>query len=217
MGSLNWKDHIINLFVVIIGISVAFYLEGYRVERQEAKLEKLYIENLKEDLNTDLKLIDTLGHINKRLNKALIRLTEVSTGSEVPSDSLMYYMFSILYNPPFDPQNTTYESMKNSGQLSLISKFEVRTKLTKLYEKSYGLVETYDKALDENLRDFIKPYHTKNAIIRSGNDLDPAYMRTSEFRNMIFGYRYLYRDKSAVYERVKIAIQDMLDTLESIE
>lgn len=210
MKSINWKDHFVSLLVVILGISVAFYLEGYREGKSADKLSAQYLISLSEDLEEDRKLLDTLNAVNERLLANLVKLSNASVGAPVDLDSLAGFMYSIMYNPPFTPQSTSYESMKSSGQMDLLSDFEVRKKVVELYEQYYSGMGQFDAAIAEHLRDFVKPYFVENARYVGPNRLDEAILNNPQFRNMIFSYRYLFAQKSGFYKNVLIQVDSTL-------
>ena len=215
MKTINWKDHLVNLIVVILGITIAFYLEGYGESKTESKLEEKYISNLRKDLENDLELLDTLIVVNENILRSLIRISEGSTGKAVSEDSVTTYLFSFLYNPRFTPQRTTYESLKSSGSIGLINDFELRTRLIELYEQYYRGADQYDQAIEEHIRDFLKPYFIHSVDFENDGTVNSNFMKSSEFRNIIFTYRYLFRDKSTFYKKVKEELEGVKKELAS--
>ncbi len=213
MKKLNWLDHIANLLVVILGISIAFYLESYKEEKANAMQEEKYMLSLAEDLTADFEAIDTLNQWNTYMSNSLVKLTTASTGRPYEEDSLVIYLLSIQYNPPFTPQLTTYESLKASGQMGLIKDFELRNQLVELYEQYYRGVEQYDESIDQHLRDFYKPFFFKNVEFIGRNQVRKEFLRKAEFRNIMFAYRYLFLAKSGFYRTVQNQIDDTLEKL----
>ncbi len=215
MKKVNWLDHIANLLVVILGISIAFYLESYKEEEGNRAQERKYLESLIKDLDTDIRALDTLGIFNERISEALVTLSEASLGRPYGSDTaLMNYMFSIQYNPPFSPQRTTYESLKASGKMDLIGSFEIRNEIVELYEQYYRGTNEYDASLNEHIRDFIRPFYVKNIRFNSSQSISPDFLSENEFRNMIFGYRYLFIAKDDFYSKVKERAEEVKYELE---
>ena len=119
MKHVNWIDHLISLIVVILGISIAFYLESNRDEANLQQREIQYVKSILADLQEDKALLDTLLIINDGFAKSLIDLSNASVGTQLYANDtlLMNDMLGIQYNPPFTPQLTTYESIKSSGNV----------------------------------------------------------------------------------------------------
>lgn len=65
MKQINWWQYIVELIVVIIGISIAFSLENWREHQKEHQITKEYLESLKVDLMLDsLSFKQLIGRIN---------------------------------------------------------------------------------------------------------------------------------------------------------
>lgn len=47
---IHWKNHFMELLVVVIGITIAFILENWRQERASSELEQKYLTSFKDDL-----------------------------------------------------------------------------------------------------------------------------------------------------------------------
>lgn len=215
MKNINWLDHFTNLLVVILGISIAFYLEGYRAEKENIAQERLYLESLIVDLEADLEALDTLLGINKMIIEATQNLSNAtikntySNGADIRNDVLI-----IQYNPPLVPQQTTYESLKASGRMDLIGDFELRKTIVDLYEQYYRGTYQYDQVLDEHLREFMKPFHMKHIRFTNSSVVEHDFLKNLEFQNIIFSYRYLFNSKNEFYKKVQIRIKEVKDVLE---
>ncbi|MEO9870565.1 DUF6090 family protein [Ekhidna sp.] len=215
MKNINWLDHIANLLVVILGISIAFYLEGYKEESNSKKLERKYLESLISDLDIDIQALDTLRSVNDRISTSLVTLSEASIGRPYGSDTaLMNHILTIQYNPPFSPQRTTYESLKASGKMDLINDFNIRNEIVDLYEQYYRGTGEYDVSINEHVRDFVKPFYINQIRFNSAQSLNPEFLPKDEFRNMIFAYRYLFIAKCGFYDNVRNRAQSLRNELE---
>jgi len=213
---INWWDHFTNLIVVIVGISIAFYLEGYKESKASKKNEQLYLESLISDLESDIAALDTLRQLNKMINTAIASLSDATIGKGYTDlTKLRNDIMVIQYNPPFVPQRTVYESIKSSGQINSITDFELRTSIIELYEQFYRGTNQYDDALSEHVRDFIKPFCIQNMKFTSATTVDDAFLKDVAFRNMIFAYRYLFSAKHEFYGQVQDQVMEVKEKLKS--
>lgn len=210
MKKINWLDHIANLLVVILGISIAFYLESYKEEKTNAAYEKKYLQSLIKDLETDVEALDTLGYVNKMIANALVKLSNASVDPTASRDSIASFMLGIQYNPPFSPQKTTYESMKSSGQLELISDFELRNQIVEIYEQYYWGTSEYDISLLNHITDFVKPFYMNQVYYIGPNTINDDFLESNVFRNIIYSYKYLFQAKMDFYDQVKIQTDSIL-------
>lgn len=209
MKKINWLDHIANLLVVVLGISIAFYLEEYSNEKTELALEKKYLEGLATDLNADLEALDTLIKVNEMIIKATTSLASATNTQNYRDPSqLRNDVLIIQYNPPLVPQKTIYESMKASGKMDLIRDFELRNSLVELYEQYYRGTSQYDDALNDHVRDFIKPFFMENIRFIDGG-VDDNFLKELSFKNMIYSYQYLFRAKNEFYIEVKVKVDSI--------
>ncbi len=218
MKKVNWLDHLISLVVVILGISIAFYLEGARADNESIAQEKQYLQSIMKDIETDIASLDTLVAYNHVMSAALVTLSEASVGMTIPSDSaLTSNVMMIQYNPPFVEQRITYESLKASGKIDLIDDFDLRNDIIQLYEQYYRGSNTYDNAISEHVRDFVKPFYVSKIQFKSPSHIDSDFLQLQEFRNIIFVYRYLFRDKNDFYLLVKNQASGMLERIHEYE
>lgn len=216
MKKINWLDHITNLLVVILGISIAFYLEGYRAEKDNQAQERRYLESLVTDLNADIEALDTLIQVNDMIIKATNSLSSATNESGYDDHSkLRNDVLMIQYNPPLVPQGTIYESMKASGKMDLVNDFELRNKLVELYEQYYRGTSQYDEALDQHLRDFIKPFFIKSIRYTSGTTVEGDFLQSPEFQNIIFSYRYLFEAKNDFYREVRKQVEEVKELVKA--
>jgi hypothetical protein len=213
MKKINWLDHIASLLVVILGISIAFYLESYKEQKANDGLEKKYLQSLIKDLETDITALDTLQSINKLISNALVKLSDATTNPEAPRDSIAGFMLGIQYNPPFSAQKTTYESLKSSGQLELISNFELRNEIVELYEQYYWGTSEYDISLLNHINDFLKPFYMSNVYYTGRFQVNEDFLDSNVFRNIIYSYRYLFQAKMNFYDQVNEQTQQTLEKL----
>lgn len=215
MKKINWLDHIANLLVVVLGISIAFYLDEYSNEKNQEAQEQKYLAGLITDLEADMEALDTLIQVNEMILEATISLTQAtaSTSNNDPS-KLRNDILTIQYNPPFVPQRTIYESMKASGKMELIDDFELRSSLIELYEQYYRGTAQYDQALDDHVRDFIKPFII-HKIQFTNNGVGESFLNETSFKNMIFTYRYLFAAKNEFYKEVLKNVEKVKTEIQS--
>ena len=216
MKNINWLDHFANLLVVILGITIAFYLEGYKEEKANRNKEKEYIESLLVDLEADIEALDTLREVNQMISKAVVTLAGASVGNTYDDGAkLRNDILIIQYNPPFSPQRTSYESMKSSGHIDGISSFELRKDIIELYEQFYRGTAQYDDALTRHVNDYIKPFSMKNLRFSNTLAFQDEFLSKIEFQNMIFSYRYLFTAKDTFYGQVLDQVKEVKVKLEA--
>ncbi|MEQ9299755.1 MAG: hypothetical protein RIF33_14375 [Cyclobacteriaceae bacterium] len=182
MKSINWKDHLVNLVVVILGISIAFYLEGWRGDREDRKLEIKYLNDLALDLEYDEQLLDTLLIVDSiNIMKMDDILNRSANGQRMDFDGTF---LDLVYYVPFTPKSVTYETIVNAGKLEVISSYEVQNNVVFLYNQLYGGVSAWDQYLTAHINGYIKPITMKGVKIKS-DQISSSLLRNEEYINAI--------------------------------
>ncbi len=200
---INWRHHFVELLVVIIGISIAFALDGWSERKKDDQLSVNYLRSLRSDLLKDkedlLAVIDSsnvlMGHISE---------TFQLTYSQARIESFKRHHITSAYTAPyFYPNNGSYESLVNSGNLNLLGDFELKTSLADLYNVRYKEIERVDGVIRTLVDDMIYPYMIKN--IRFAYDRDGivsnAPLKTNEATNLLGSYlNFLLRRRQSYSE-----------------
>jgi hypothetical protein len=201
---IQWRTHFIELLVVIIGISIAFALEGWSDNRKNRELEVNYLQSLKTDLlkdKADMKaVLDSSDVLLRYMNETFQYLFS-------QSDIRMFkrhHITSSYTAPYFYPKNGTYLSMVNSGDLNLIKDFDIKSDLADLYDVQYAEVERVDGIINNLVDNMVYPFMIENVRFSSMRDgvEDIAALRSNKAINLMGSYmNFLVRRKEG-YQRV---------------
>ena len=184
--SVNWRTHFIELVIVIIGISIAFWLNNLANDRNERRLEEAFLS----DLHTELRLDSARLQHNVKFNEQKVAV--LTKGLEMISrdanqtkiDSALFYTTYVGHYDFFFPENFTLTSMLQSGDIKLISSRELKKELVRLQRK-YEYIEwvqnNFIKALDENFFPKVMGY----IDMQSGRVSEPANLYSIQNRNFI--------------------------------
>lgn len=149
---LTWSDYLMELLIVIIGISIAFWLNNVAIDSQNKKESTSYLTAIKNDLKTDkARLSDNIKN-NKTKSKKLSHSLKMIQ-QKVSIDSLLISIIEIGNYDFFDPDNFTLTSLLQSGDLKLIDSEQVKRellRLLKIYESIDIMQKNFLHALDDN-------------------------------------------------------------------
>ena len=115
MKKINWKYALGEIIIVIIGITIAFSLNNWKEENKNRKLKKQYLESLQIDIEKEieqLKANDT--GIVQRIDK-IERVLHFIYKNEGEASQVFRYVFEVAKIVSFNPENSTYQTMINSG------------------------------------------------------------------------------------------------------
>lgn len=143
--TINWRYTIGEILIVIIGISIAFMLNSWKEERENNQRKNQYLENLAIDIEEEV------GHLEentKKINHKLSLISELRPflGNQTPRrDTVIPKFFQLADLVDFYPEQTTYQTMVNSGDMRLIDNFELRRKLEEHLEIQNRVLKSYQR------------------------------------------------------------------------
>ena len=180
-SKISWTNHFIELLIVIIGVSIAFWLNNMANKSKENQQEITYLTDIKNDLKKDsLKLAFAIRFNNeksKKLEHAFQLIKE-----KAPIDSVLIYVIEIGNYNFFSPDNFTLTSLLQSGDLTLIKSEEIKKeilRLVKIYETIDFMQKNFLQALDEN---YFPMMLTKVDMVEF-KALDPEFFYNIEIKN----------------------------------
>ena len=166
--------------VIVIGISVSFWLNELSIDNQN-ELERIKVLNsLKMEINeirdytyerektwvTDLRLLNELlfprnGVID---TDSILKITTAKSRIET---------FLVIYRV-FDPPMNRYYSIINSGDLKFVKSDKIKEILSRLHNTSFSYVETtveYEKQLKQSFLPFLSQNHPEIILARDDSSV----------------------------------------------
>ena len=213
---VEWRLHFIELLVVIIGISIAFTLEGWSSDRKQQKLQTNYLNSLKADLEKDKEdfqnIIDSTNVILKNVGEVFQyiytkRPVEVYRRHHITSSYLATYFY---------PQNGTYVSLINSGDINVIDNFELKASLSDLYNVQYREIERMDNVIRNLVDNMLQPFvinEIKFSMTRDGIE-DDTPLKTNKTINMLGSFFNLLSARQEAYKGMMETCDALIAQLE---
>ncbi len=213
-SGINWKNHLVELFVVILGITIAFTVDKYNENRKEAWEMRLAIESIADDLKRDIRTFDE-GQIPNNQKKAdeLEFILNKLRNEELDNDSLVIFLGRMLGSANSRITIATYETIKASGRLDDIPDVDLKRKIIAHYENNFrqsDYLSNSNIAYYQKLSDYIAEHST---AIFDGNFGDKKLMRDPTFRSMVAIWRNMITFKVKEYERMSASSADLLQTI----
>ena len=170
----------IEFVVIILGISVSFWLNELSIQNQDEEerikvlsslqLEineiKFYCNEKKQTWTNDIRLLNEfLAPVGGKLNTNRI-LNITSSKNRIET-------FMVLYRV-FDPPLNRYQSIINSGYLKYVRSEKVKEILSRLHNTSLSHLETaveHEKQLKQSFIPFIAANHPEVILARSNSEI----------------------------------------------
>jgi len=167
MKKINWLDHLVNLFVVIAGITIAFAMNNWKSDNDRDQLEQEYFKRFIVDLHNDIKELDSLIIDDSTQINAMNKLILFDPENDLNENGLLTNEMGqavnrLAYLNTFTSQNTTFQSLVSSGKLDVIKGFDIKMELLDHYHNNLNTLseveQYYRKSFDNN----ILPFAVKN-------------------------------------------------------
>jgi hypothetical protein len=142
-----WPAYLIEIFVIILGISITLALEEWRDSSRENQLENIYFKNLLTDVETDLNgLANSTAATHKLLdrgNELLLFIRNPGhmtfTGAQINAD-----VRAIIERPKFISSDATFSDLKSSGNLHLIKDIQLKNLIFAYYSVTQNIRDNQD-------------------------------------------------------------------------
>lgn len=182
MKKINWFDHLINLLVVIVGISVAYALNNWNQSRKVALLQKTYVQSMVDDLDFDINELDSLIDYENE-NLKIFRRVISAKNHPLSEDSTQLAIARIASLNTFSSRNITYESIKSSGKFELLN-LKLRIDIIEFYHKGYEQIEAIEEYYRLNFDNQIIPMLLHDAF-NGETGLNPSIFKSEKFRTVM--------------------------------
>jgi hypothetical protein len=190
-----WPAYLIEIFVIILGISITLALEAWREDVKDDRLEQIYLKNLRSDVETDQgSLKYTIDKTEKLLDKgnellAQIRNQQLKT---FPADKLKEDLRAILERPDFISRDASFSDLKSSGNMHLLKDIRLKNLLFAYYAETQHIRELQNAELQATINlsgnYFLKLFALDDKIVQ-GNivsaDALPGLLNSVEFDNQV--------------------------------
>lgn len=213
-SNIKWREYLIELLVVIIGISIAFAIENYAAHRKEKAEELLHLKGIVDDLETDARVFKEFAGYTKSTLNYVRRFNELIRNNDRTNDSLNYLLLRSGWISSYEPRDITYNSLKTSGGLERLTSFELRRKIVYHYEHKVNDVLFQNELHKRNLDVYITPILLKYSDFTSTKGLDDDFFDLRENRNT---FSSLEGQLSNKYQDYEAAVEFTEEILEEVK
>ncbi|MBE9469293.1 MAG: hypothetical protein IMY72_13370 [Bacteroidetes bacterium] len=196
---IDWKSKLIDLLIVIIGITIAFQLNNLNESNKSKAQEKDYLKNFyEENRDNEAKLISALK-FSESNKKNIDTLKQILLSKNYEDDRIKDLPASMMTWSDFHPALITMENITASGDFELISNFEFREKLIDTYN-SYQTTSQYEDILSDYAKQYVTPFFFDNVRLSNFTFLKENFVKNPEFENIVIGYDALLTQKLKEYK-----------------
>lgn len=219
----NFPYFLAELLILVIGISISFLLNEYRVQQKEKRQEVDLLNSFKSNLisdSTQLSLAIKQTELQIESGQRVLALAPRTAFK----DSLALDVIRLLSYYSMKPTDITYQEMKSVGNTHIISNDELLTAIISLYESNYEAVAIWAEIDGDHVKDKMIGFTMDNLPFAAGlnytllSDKDKSeFMRqitTNHFKYLVqFGLSYK-QSSLAIFKGAQNQIKLVLDTIE---
>lgn len=177
-------EYVLELGLVVLGISASFWIENYRETLGERKIEQEYLQGLREDLGRDT--VALIAYRERQLARAegCFALLRYADAGSVPPDTFLRHFFPVINYQRFETHTNTLREMESAGQFRLLRDSELRKAILEL-QNLHVEVETaqehqrYDQ-YEHLYRDLFVGPDFRTVLKRTATEISPAELRALE-------------------------------------
>lgn len=215
-----WPKYIIELFVIIFGITISFMLQNWQEGKKLLKAEQALLERIYNDLAEDtLALTQELESIEDILDRGAV-LLEFSELKTLDPDSINKALLSQLQYSYFFKKDIGYQTIKAGNASNILRNTKLFNQVIRLYATSYRELEEYctiDKSFV--LQELIPYYNHNFPYVENNNyvNIDKrkllSLMGDDRFKNLVKTNLVF---KGIILRIQKRTIDDIKQVMESI-
>lgn len=210
--SIDWKSKIVELLIVIIGITVAFKLDNWNESRKSNSKANIYIESFYEENSTNYKNLSAALEFSESNKNDIDTLIQILLSKEYADSRIIDLTSSMMGLANFSPLITTMENISASGDFDLIGDIELRKNLI----STYNLYKTTSK-LETLLSNYVDKYVTlffmNNVRFSNFSSLKSDHIKNPQFENIVIGYQVLLNQQIEAYKNNLEALRALNEKL----
>lgn len=208
-GKARWASIISELLVVILGITIAFWIEETATNAKQRAEEERHLRGIADDLENDARFFNEYSGYNEQTLHFLQRLNRL-IAKQQKSDSLNWLLLRAGWISNHKPRNISYQSLKSSGSLDKITNFALRKEIVYHYEQKMEDVYFLNELHNKHLNDYITPVQITYSDFTSTTMADPIIYKSREITNAFAGLEGQIRNKIDAYHEARIEVDSLL-------
>lgn len=145
MKKINWKYGIGEIIIVIIGLYGAFSLNSFKEETKNNKLKVEYLESLVLDIEKETSMLKKNNEDIYIILKTIHDIKPFLGNKKGDRDTIANKVLELFTMVEFYPENSTYKTLINSGDMKLINNFKLRRTIEEHYSRHKVTLKSYKK------------------------------------------------------------------------
>lgn len=197
---IDWKSKLIDLLIVIIGISIAFKLNTWNETINKNNEARVYIESFYDENKTNEENLRQALQFTQQNKNDIDTLKQLLISKNYTDSRIKSLIASMMGMAEFNPTVTTMENITASGEFDLIQDIDLRRSLINTY-KTYNTTNKLEKLLADYVNTYATPYFMKNIRFQDFSSISSNFLYDPIFENIVFGYEVLLNQEINGYKK----------------
>ena len=215
---INWTLHLVDLIVVIIGVTIAFAISNYAERQKEVKEKNIFLNAMLQEIEKDIDVYNSHQiPVNETHLRNLDSLKRIVLNPEnYASDTIEHYFrMGIFRFNNWYISDATYTSITATGKIDLVEDYDLKMQIILLYDSRAG---QSGFIIRQSLDQFEKMInYLEDHVIMDDPDSWPKVFSELKFQNVLYGMRsvtssklYEFRENVVALEELKASIEEEL-------
>ncbi|MDH3699600.1 MAG: DUF6090 family protein, partial [Flavobacteriaceae bacterium] len=205
---------ILEIFLVMIGILLAFQVSDWDTNHKERMDELTTYTNIRDQINNDRDRIEGQISFNNRFLSMFQHGTDIIEKKDFSQkDTLGKIAFNLTNYSDFDRKGNIYETLINSGQIKLLKNHQIVLQVKEL-EEHYLYINRIENIHYDGIMKHAIPGISKTVNFSSGEIMDMDGIYSYEFQNLIYSLIYIMDEKDQSYKTALVKIDKTIELID---
>jgi hypothetical protein len=212
----TFKSIILEILIVIVGITIAFWVNNWGEERKERALEIEFLKTLRSDLAEDSIAFAAQVRENEKNVEQLYTFIRLLRSKDYQNAAIPNkHVGRFLNRNNWIVNGNTFEILKSGGKLDIITNSELRNDISLFFRlrtfQSERLLDMSQDFVDNQMNIYL----SKNSDYFISNKPNLDFIKEKEFQNLLVIWAELTEDNLGAYEDILNDIEDLITRLDT--
>jgi len=205
---------LLEIIIVIIGISIAFGLSNWGESRKEVRMGDEFVRTMINDLKSDsAAFVYQIANVEENINR-VESFMDMCRRKDFREDSVGWFVGNFMNRNNWLINSNTYEILKSGGKLEIISDFDLRSDISFFYRIRTYQTDVILELNQEFVQNQMNPYLTTHSDFFISDIPDDSFVRDLEFQNLLGRWRDLKEEKLNIYQST---LEDIIALIPKLE
>ncbi|MFA0961046.1 DUF6090 family protein [Roseivirga sp. BDSF3-8] len=212
-SGIEWKSKLVDLLIVILGITIAFQLNNWNESRNNRHTLHTYLKSFRLENKDNISQLQVAIRHAQQTKTLIDSLKNSLLAAKYHGPHIERQAVAMMSLSSFKPSLTTMENITATGDFKLIPDNELRRSIIATYN-DYKATSQMEGLLYDFVESYLIPYFFNKMRFTSPNSMDRATLQDPRFENLVFGYDILLQQQINGYQSSLRKATDLAEKLE---